>query len=156
MALHERDPNPAFRSGVRASGLGEVWTHTHDDLKFTQFGWRCTTKESSYNDNTLIGNWNQERYEINKTLAPKPIPSQFAHYFETTACESYGPTTQGVGLDNSKRKLELRATAGKVSKAFPGHQPELDHELDKEQYTTFMTTSRCAYVDPQLRKTPLL
>jgi hypothetical protein len=59
-------------------------------------------------------------------------------------------------LDDSKRKLELRATAGKVPNAFPGHQPELDHELDKEQYNSFITTSRCAYVDPQLRKSPVV
>merc|ERR1711937_63283 len=54
MSRFEARQCPAFRSEVRASGLAEVWTHTHDNLKFNQFGWRCTTNENSYSDSTFV------------------------------------------------------------------------------------------------------
>ena len=76
MSLAENERDPPFRSDVRASGLGEVWTHSHDELKFTQFGWRSTTKESSYSNNTLIGNWNEEKFDINCQNKAKRLPSQ--------------------------------------------------------------------------------
>ena len=71
--------NPKFCSMVRASGLGEVWTHGHDELKFTQFGWRCTNKENSYSNETLIGNWNEARFDIQKQKNAKRLPSQVVH-----------------------------------------------------------------------------
>ncbi len=61
---------------VRASGLGEIWTHVNDNRKFGQFGWRCTTKENSYSTNTLVGNWVEERFDLGKMKAAKPLPSQ--------------------------------------------------------------------------------
>ncbi|XP_002127073.2 cilia- and flagella-associated protein 68-like [Ciona intestinalis] len=154
MALQENNKSPSFRYGVRASGLGEVWTHTHDQLKFTQFGWRCTTKESSYSNKTLIGNWNEQRYEVNRALELKPLLSQYDHYFETTSSQDYRHSGEPVGLDNVSKKADLRKLAGKEPTAFPGHQPELDHDLDKEMYNSFITTSRTAYVHPTVRKTP--
>ena len=36
----------------------------------------CTNTESSYNTSTLIGNWNEQRFDINRISKPKPIPSQ--------------------------------------------------------------------------------
>ncbi len=68
--------DPPFRAQIRASGLGEVWTHTHDELKFTQFGWRCTNKENSYSNNTLVGNWNEQNFDIEKQKLAKRLPSQ--------------------------------------------------------------------------------
>ena len=64
-----------FVSELRATGHGEVWDHT-DEKKLQQFGWRCTNTESSYNTSTLIGNWNEQRFDINRISKPKPIPSQ--------------------------------------------------------------------------------
>ena len=64
-----------FVSELRATGHGELWDHT-DEKKFQQFGWRCTNTESSYNTSTLIGNWNEQRFDINRISKPKPIPSQ--------------------------------------------------------------------------------
>lgn len=64
-----------FVSELRATGHGEVWDHT-DEKKLQQFGWRCTNTESSYNTNTLIGNWNEQRFDINRISKPKPLPSQ--------------------------------------------------------------------------------
>lgn len=65
-----------FVSELRATGHGEIWDHT-DAKKFEQFGWRCTNTESSYEPaKTLIGNWNERRFDINEQSKAKPIPSQ--------------------------------------------------------------------------------
>ena len=69
-----------FVSELRATGHGEVWDHT-DEKKLQQFGWRCTNTESSYNTSTLIGNWNEQRFDINRISKPKPIPSQVRYMF---------------------------------------------------------------------------
>lgn len=65
-----------FVSVLQATGHGEVWDHT-DAKKFTQFGWRCTNRESSYSPTqTLIGNWNEQRFDISTLSQAKTIPSQ--------------------------------------------------------------------------------
>jgi hypothetical protein len=73
---------------VRASGLGEVWTHSTDAAKFSQFGWRCTNKETSYGNDTLIGNWNEERFDNKIVKQAKPLPSQvgFFSYHTVQSC----------------------------------------------------------------------
>lgn len=68
--------DPSFQAMVRASGLAEVWTHSTDAAKFNQFGWRCTNKETSYSNCTLIGNWNEERFDNKIGKQAKPLPSQ--------------------------------------------------------------------------------
>ena len=70
------DNNPPFQSEVRASGLAEVWTHSTDAVKFNQFGWRCTNKETSYGNQSLVGNWNEERFDNKISKNAKPLPSQ--------------------------------------------------------------------------------
>ena len=57
-----------------------MWTHSHEAEKLGQFGWRCTNKESSYGNDTLIGNWNEERFDIQKMKVPKKMPSQVSGY----------------------------------------------------------------------------
>lgn len=64
----------SFLSELRATGHGEVWDHT-DRNKFRQFGWRCTTNETAYSNDTLIGNWNEQRFDIRRMFRPEPIPS---------------------------------------------------------------------------------
>lgn len=61
---------------MRASGLAEPWTHEHEDTKFGQFGWRCSTKESGYGLSTLVGNYNEDRFDLKYRLQSKPLPSQ--------------------------------------------------------------------------------
>ena len=70
--MAERIP---FCGHITATGQGEVWDHT-DAKKFSQFGWRCTTNETNYSQNTLIGNWNEEKYDTKDMATRKPIPSQ--------------------------------------------------------------------------------
>ena len=87
---------------VRASGLAEVWTHTHDNLKFAQYGWRCTTNENSYSDQTLVGNWNQQRFDTDRVLRRQKIPNK-------DAIDTWNTTyREGNGLDEpSKMSLIL-------------------------------------------------
>ena len=65
------------------SGFGEVWTHSTDAAKFRQFGWRCTNKESSYSDNTLVGNWNEKRFDVKEQRKAKPLPSDVSTHAYT-------------------------------------------------------------------------
>ncbi|XP_023422000.1 cilia- and flagella-associated protein 68 isoform X4 [Cavia porcellus] len=68
--------NPHYGSLINADGHGEVWIDWNDTSKFFQYGWRCTTSENSYSNRTLVGNWNQERYDLRNIVQPKPLPSQ--------------------------------------------------------------------------------
>ncbi|XP_067607095.1 cilia- and flagella-associated protein 68 isoform X3 [Pseudorca crassidens] len=68
--------NPHRGSLVNADGHAEVWTDWNDMSKFFQYGWRCTTNEDAYSNRTLMGNWNQERYDLKHIVQPKPLPSQ--------------------------------------------------------------------------------
>ena len=91
----ERDP--PFHSMVRASGLGEVWSHTGDsDAKFTQFGWRCTNKENSYSTGTLIGNWNEKKFDISELRKTKPLPSQVIILFLFFFYLIYSPESRSL------------------------------------------------------------
>ena len=75
---------PMFSGFLKASGQAEIWDDT-DKKKFQQFGWRTTTNESAYSNETLIGNWNEERFDVSKLVEPRPLPSQVS---ETIWCHS--------------------------------------------------------------------
>ncbi|XP_008259732.2 cilia- and flagella-associated protein 68 isoform X1 [Oryctolagus cuniculus] len=127
--------NPHCGSIINADGHGEVWTDWTDMSKFFQYGWRCTTNENSYSNRTLMGNWNQERYDLRNIVQPKPLPSQFGHYFETTYDTSYN---NHMPLSTHRFKREPHW--------FPGHQPE----LDPPQYKcTEKSTYMSSYSKPQ-------
>ncbi|ELT87954.1 hypothetical protein CAPTEDRAFT_155736 [Capitella teleta] len=148
MSGQELLPDPAFRAAVRATGHAEVWTHSHEAIKFGQFGWRCTNKESSYSDKTLVGNWNEERFDIEHMKTAKPLPSQYAHYFDSVCNSSY--STQPLQVPESLKNLKARHSHG-----FPGHQPELDLPKLQSQCNSWQTTSRTAYVDPKIQEAPV-
>lgn len=138
-----------FRAMVRASGLGEVWTHSTESSKFNQFGWRCTNKENSFSNDTLIGNWNEERFDNNISRQAQRIPGQHEHYFQST---------YGVGYNKSppyEVPKELIHLKERHSHAFPGHQPEIDNGRLKSVYNSWETTTRSSYVDPKIRQQPL-
>ncbi|XP_053125531.1 UPF0686 protein C11orf1 homolog isoform X1 [Hemicordylus capensis] len=107
--------NPHHGCLLQANGHGEVWADWNSTSKFFQYGWRCTTNEDSYSNKTLLGNWNQERYDIRKVLQPKPLPSQYGHYFESTYSKDYSKE-----MPHSTRRV-IREPHW-----FPGHQPELE------------------------------
>ncbi|XP_060229682.1 cilia- and flagella-associated protein 68 isoform X2 [Meriones unguiculatus] len=112
--------NPHYGSLLHADGHGEVWTDWNKSSKFSQYGWRCNTNENSYSIRTLMGNWNQERYDLKNIVTPKPLPSQFGHYFETTYDANY----------NSKKPQSAHRFK-REPHWFPGHQPELDPPHNK-------------------------
>ncbi|XP_032213160.1 UPF0686 protein C11orf1 homolog isoform X2 [Mustela erminea] len=127
--------NPHYGSLINADGHAEVWTDWNDTSKFFQYGWRCTTNENAYSNCTLMGNWNQERYDLRNIVKPKPLPSQFGHYFETTYDTSYN---NKMPLSTHRFKREPHW--------FPGHQPELDPPRYKcTEKSTYMTS----YSEPQ-------
>ncbi|KAM7337616.1 cilia- and flagella-associated protein 68 isoform X1 [Alexandromys fortis] len=122
--------NPHYGSLIYADGHGEVWTDWNSMSKFFQYGWRCSTNENSYSNRTLIGNWNQERYDLKNIVKPKPLPSQFGHYLESTYDASY----------NSKKPQSAHRFK-REPHWFPGHQPELDPPHNKcTEKSTFMNS----------------
>lgn len=128
--------NPHYGSLINADGHAEVWTDWNDMSKFFQYGWRCTTNENAYSNRTLMGNWNQERYDLRNIMQPKPLPSQFGHYFETTYDTSYN---KKMPLSTHRFKREPHW--------FPGHQPELDPPRYK---CTEKSTYMSSYSKPQV------
>ncbi|XP_055958912.1 cilia- and flagella-associated protein 68-like [Patella vulgata] len=140
-------PEPSFRSMVRSSGLAEEWVHENDNSKFGQVGWRCTTKEDAYSNTTLIGNWNEKRFDISR-IKNKPLPSQYNHYFESTYDASHN-------VAPNQMPRELKHLKARHPHAFPSHQPELDHHSLKSQYNSWETTSRGSYVSPKVRQQPV-
>ncbi|XP_029419264.1 UPF0686 protein C11orf1 homolog isoform X1 [Nannospalax galili] len=129
--------NPHYGSLIYADGRGEVRTDWNNLSKFFQYGWRCTTNENSYSNCTLMGNWNQERYDLKNIVKPKPLPSQYGHYFETTYATSY----------NSKKPLSTHRFKHEPH-WFPGHQPELEPPQHK---CTEKSTYINSYSKPQAR-----
>ena len=90
----------SFISELKATGHGEVWDHT-DRNKFRQFGWRCTTNENAYSNDTLIGNWNEQRFDIHRMFQPQPMPSGVSEKVEMV--------TDSEQLLHSNVKLDTRA-----------------------------------------------
>uniref|UniRef100_A0A8C6E1C8 Cilia and flagella associated protein 68 n=1 Tax=Moschus moschiferus TaxID=68415 RepID=A0A8C6E1C8_MOSMO len=127
--------NPHYGSLINADGHAEVWTDWNDISKFFQYGWRCNTNEDAYSNRTLMGNWNQERYDIKYIVQPKPLPSQFGHYFETTYDTSY----------NNRRPLSTHRFK-REPHWFPGHQPEL---VPPPYKCTEKSTYMSSYSKPQ-------
>ncbi|XP_042327210.1 UPF0686 protein C11orf1 homolog isoform X2 [Sceloporus undulatus] len=107
--------NPLHGCLLHANGHGEVWTDWNSSSKFFQYGWRCTTNEDMYANKTLLGNWNEDRYDIRRVLQPKPLPSQYAHCFESTYSKDYSKE-----MPHSTRRVT------REPHWFPGHQPELE------------------------------
>ncbi|XP_065056543.1 cilia- and flagella-associated protein 68-like [Rhopilema esculentum] len=136
---------PPFCGYLTASGQGETWDHS-DGNKFKQFGWRCTTNETGYSHETLIGNWNEERYDTRNMSINKPIPSQYSHYFQTSYENDFKTKGKVSNLPDYVKKI-----GGAVSepRSFPHHQPELDPRELKQTYNSFETTSQSAYKDPR-------
>ncbi|KAI0240430.1 hypothetical protein LSAT2_008827 [Lamellibrachia satsuma] len=143
-------PAPPFCSIQRsAAGQSEMWKHLNDrDIKFGQFGWRCTNSESLYRNGILIGNWCEESNDIKELRKAKRLPSQHAHYYETIHDTDYN-------VKGGKPPPELVHLKARLPHAFPHHQPVLDPQLMKDIYNSFETTSRQAYVDPRVRKAPV-
>lgn len=137
--------NPlAFRSEIRASGAGEQWNHDDDDnIKFQQFGWRCTNDENAYGEDVLIGNYNEKRFDIKRLLTDYKTIGHYKNYYETTYGYGYKNKTP-VEAGQERLNLEKRILdQGLVPASFPAHQPSLD--FDQDIASRMVTTSQLAY-----------
>ncbi|XP_055866474.1 uncharacterized protein CFAP68-like [Biomphalaria glabrata] len=145
------DHLPPFCSMMRgATGGAELWDHTNNELKMRQYGWRCTTNEDLYRTATLVGNYNEERFDLKEIKKNKPLPSQYAHYFQPTYAESYNKSPLHRYPENLK-KLKRR-----LPNAYSVHQPELDTPEYQAYCNSWQTTHRTAYLHPQLRLQPIV
>ena len=81
--------NLPFCQMVRSSGMAEPWTHSHEESKFDQFGWRCTTNESGFGISTLVGNYNEEKFDLQERLKSKPLPSQVSSISYTCSAAAF-------------------------------------------------------------------
>lgn len=66
---------PGFHGFSKASGHAELWEET-DPKKLEQSGWRTGTNESAYTADTLIGNWNEQRFDVAYISKRRSLPSQ--------------------------------------------------------------------------------
>lgn len=94
--------NPHYGSLIHANGHAEVWTDWNDIAKFFQYGWRCNTNENAYSIQTLMGNWNQDRFDLKYIMQPKPLPSQVIFYFLFLLVKSTSDYLRGRNLTASK------------------------------------------------------
>ncbi|GFO47008.1 upf0686 protein c11orf1-like protein [Plakobranchus ocellatus] len=146
----QRQRSPAFRSMVRgATGGGEVWSHTNEDVKMSQYGWRCKNSEDLYSTDVLIGNWNEERWDLKEIKRNHPLPSQFDHYYTPTAAESYNKDPVHM------YPKDLKMLKERLPHAFSAHQPELDPPMHQAYCNSWQTTQRASYLDPKLRLEPM-
>lgn len=130
---------PAFRGFLKASGtVGEGQLGRGEGV-----GWQGRTNVSTFSSDTLIGNWNEERFDVSRLTQPRPLPSQYDHYFETTYRHAYSKSPPSV-------PEVLRYSRGEEPKAFPAHQPQLDPPQLKQHYNSFLTSSTEAYLPPPL------
>ncbi|XP_069039071.1 cilia- and flagella-associated protein 68 isoform X2 [Lepisosteus oculatus] len=112
-----QQPDAPSLCAPRAAGHGEVWRDWDADATFRQYGWRRGTGEDAYSPATLVGNWAEERRDTRALARRRPLPSQFAHYFETTYSSTYDRGRQPPPRDPGTKR---------EPRCFPGHQPELD------------------------------
>nr|XP_033775013.1 UPF0686 protein C11orf1 homolog [Geotrypetes seraphini] len=111
--------------------------------KFLLDGRQCISSEEPYSLKTLHGNWYEERCDTKTVLEPKPLPSQHAHYYQTTYAAAY----------NREEDIPKRATLKREPHIYPGHQPELDPPETKFiPKTTYMID----YVAPSQKRKNLL
>ena len=66
---------PTFKGFSEATGHTSLLSDSSEE-KLNTFGWKVTTNEESYSSDTLIGNWNEEKFDIKSMSRSKPLPSQ--------------------------------------------------------------------------------
>ena len=73
--IYTTSQRPKFTGFTQASGQLSLLAETPQE-KLNTFGWKVTTNEELYTSDTLIGNWNEERFDVKNLRRPKPLPSQ--------------------------------------------------------------------------------
>ncbi|XP_075239822.1 cilia- and flagella-associated protein 68-like [Convolutriloba macropyga] len=154
MCLSRVEPAP-FHYEMRATTYGEVFPtngattgdvggvveeQINDGLKV--YGWRSTTQEDTYKKQpgVLIGNWVEEQADLQFRKRIPPLPSDYAHNFDTIYKASYEKPF--IPLPK-----EVRHALEREPFAYPTHQPELDPPLAK-QYDPMLSVSMETYTNP--------
>ena len=79
-------PFKAFWSWLKVSGqagaMGQRSNKRKEDVR-QPIRMVSHTHTTKYSSDTLIGNWNTERFDVTKLAQSKCLPSQHSHYFET-------------------------------------------------------------------------
>ncbi|CAD5111229.1 unnamed protein product [Dimorphilus gyrociliatus] len=125
------------------------WSVAYDGNNLNQPGWSCTTNEGLYRKGVLIGNWSEERADVDHVRIPKRLPSAYDHYYKTIYKTTYSkePTKVPDTLIGQKKRFP---------NAYPHHQPELDTPELQFRANTWETTQRADYLHPDLKRTILI
>lgn len=114
-----------------------------------QPGWSSTTNEELYRKGVLIGNWNEERADIDHVRIPKRLPSAYDHYYKTIYKTSFSK-------EPTKVPETLIGLKSRYPNAYPHHQPELDTPQLQFRANNWETTQRADYLHPDLKRTILI
>ncbi|BFZ14319.1 hypothetical protein BsWGS_17358 [Bradybaena similaris] len=146
----ERSKLPTFCSMIRsATGGSEAWSHVDENLKMFQYGWRTTNNEDTYNAGVLVGNYNEERFDLKEIKKKKPLPSPWSHHYQRTYADAYNK----YPLHRYPRDLKL--IKGRLPHAYSCHQPEMDTPTLKATTNSWQTTQRASFLHPCLRLQPI-
>ena len=74
-SIYTTGQQPKFTGFTQASGDLSLLSKTPEE-KLNTFGWKVTTNEEQFSTKTLIGNWNEERFDVKELRRRKPLPSQ--------------------------------------------------------------------------------
>ncbi len=74
---------PTFKGFLQASGHAKAWD-SKVEQKFQQLKWGTTTNEGCYSTNILIGNWNEDKFDIKEMAKSKQLPSQVCYRHKHT------------------------------------------------------------------------
>ncbi|CAG5131250.1 unnamed protein product [Candidula unifasciata] len=119
------------------------------NLKMRQYGWRSTNNEDTYNSGVLVGNYNEERFDLKEIKKMTPLPSQLSHHYLTTYAEAYNKSQL------HRYPTDLKLIKGRLPHAYSCHQPEMDSAILKATTNSWQTTQRASFLHPRLRLQPI-
>ncbi|NXL31963.1 CK001 protein, partial [Glaucidium brasilianum] len=107
---------------MHATGCGEPWVGWDTTAELYQVGCTCTSNNHDYSAKTIMGNWNKELYDTQRTVQPKALPSRYyTHCFETTYSSDYS-----MGKHQRIKSTCTEQKHSSLTYWFPGHHPEME------------------------------
>lgn len=65
---------PTFSGFLNATGHSEMWNLMKVGNQSSD--WSSSANEKRYTQGTLIGNWNEDQFDVKEIIKPTPLPSQ--------------------------------------------------------------------------------
>lgn len=127
--------------------MAEIRTYEDDNKKLSQFAWRSTAKQNRYQNATLIGNWNEDRFRIEQQKPAQSLPSVYAHYYNTIY-KHYYKIKADYKVTERLRYLHNRDL-------HTGCHPCRQSKKDHADYKHWETTQQAAFIHPKLLTEPL-